>query len=82
VTEAGTANPRQKGEVMIYTRFGTPAKIIRGDLETCKVSILTDDGRKIKTYTHELRADDGLKEIIEAIQATQKQEGIDCSAMK
>lgn len=55
---------------MIYTRFGTPVIIIGGDIQTGEVTVgvVSERGSKIiKTYMNELKADDGLNEICEAI---------------
>lgn len=55
---------------MIYTRFGTEVEIHGGNIETGEVSIIRIgiDWKPLKTTTAELRADNGINEINEAIE--------------
>lgn len=55
---------------MIYTRFGNRVRIISGNIAKNEVDIIiiyTNKAVHKKTYIHELRADDGIKEIHSAI---------------
>lgn len=53
---------------MIYTRFGSHVKILEGNLVNGEVKIEhLEDGVVMETYINELKADDGLNEICEAI---------------
>jgi len=56
---------------MIKTRFGSPVKIIAGELETGHVDVRDSNGNRFKTYLWELRADGGLKGIAETIKKLQ-----------
>ncbi len=58
---------------MIYSRFGGEVTIIGGNVEKGEVDIILSDGETVKeTYINELKADDGLTEIIEAIEKVNK----------
>lgn len=58
---------------MIYSRFGPKVRIIRGDIEKGEVDIeRVSDGKVTETYINELKATDGIDEIIKAIEAANK----------
>jgi len=57
---------------MIYTRFGSEIKIVRGNIDTGEVDIQYPNGKVRETYIHELRATEGIKEIHEAIERAGK----------
>jgi len=55
---------------MIYTRFGSKARIISGNIENNEVDIIVTYPSKVKlykTFIHELKADNGIEEIHSAI---------------
>ncbi len=55
---------------MITTRFGSEVKILCGNIENGTVDIETiEDGKHYKTYIAELKADNGICEIAEAIES-------------
>jgi|GEM_PF-2082528 len=67
---------------MIYTRFGNKARIISGNIEKNEVDIIVTYPSKVKlykTFIHELKADNGIEEIHQAIikANTEKQEYIE-----
>jgi len=60
---------------MIYTRFESEVEIVAGNIETGEVNIkFKDDGFFMQTNINELRADDGIKEIHDAIKQTNQKE--------
>ncbi|MDZ7766903.1 MAG: hypothetical protein U5K00_21225 [Melioribacteraceae bacterium] len=55
---------------MIYTRFGNRVKIISGNIATNQVDVVViykSKAELMKTFIHELRADEGIQEIHQAI---------------
>ncbi len=54
---------------MIYSRFGSEVEIISGDVKTGLVTCrYVDDGQIFDTTTAYLKADNGLGEIVKAIE--------------
>ena len=62
---------------MIYTRFGSPVKVLRGNLQNGHVDVLCtfEDGTEgeYQTWANELKADGGLAEIVQAIEQANKE---------
>ena len=54
---------------MIFTQFGSKVKIINGDLKRSLCTVKYDNGECRRVKIGELKADNGLKEIVETIQA-------------
>jgi hypothetical protein len=57
---------------MVYTRFGLEVKIVKGDMTTGEATIEYKDGARREVWMGDLKADGGINEIDEAIQATQR----------
>lgn len=58
---------------MIYTQYGSEVEILSGKLITCKVEIrYIEQGHVTTTTINQLKADGGIKEIVNAIIATQE----------
>ena len=56
----------------IFTRLGSEVEILNGKLITCKVEIrYIEQGHVTTTSINQLKADGGIKEIVNAIIATQ-----------
>lgn len=64
--------PNNEQRKKIYTRFGGEVEIVKGDYdyqEKGEIDIKRlDDGKIMKTYIHELKADGGINTIIEEIE--------------
>jgi len=52
---------------MIYTKFGTQVDVVGGDVRKAEVEVRMGDGEILKTFVGELKADGGLREIIDEI---------------
>jgi len=56
---------------MIVTRFGSEVKVIGGNIEKGEIDVIrTEDGSRIDGYIVDFKADNGIAEIIDAINAT------------
>lgn len=77
--------------MVIITRFGTPVEILSGNVKKgevdilCRYDLLPDNEKadpvERKTWTYELKADDGIKEINEAIREANFEKGWDEEGM-
>ena len=57
----------------IFTQFGTPVKVIAGNLTTGEVNVkYIDNGDILQTHIKHLRAEGGLDEIYQAIKDSGK----------
>jgi hypothetical protein len=57
---------------MVYTRFGSVVTVLGGNVDKGEVDVKREDGSILKTYTCELKADNGWAEISDAIEAANK----------
>ena len=63
----------REGEEMIYTRFGSPVRILEFDEASGEAVIKREeDGMVWEVHVSELKADGGLNEIWDAIEKGEK----------
>ena len=57
---------------MIYTRFGSPVTLVAFDPELYHADVKTAEGKVLRTIINELKADNGLIEILDAAKGLPK----------